>query len=66
MMKLRELRKQRNMTQQELADCLGIQRHLLSYYETGKITPKTGRSFEIANFFGVTLEELYEGEFDGD
>lgn len=52
------------MTQQELADKLGVTRQTIHAIETGKFNPSTKLALQIAKVFGVSLEEIFylEGE----
>ena len=52
------LRKLNHMSQEELAEKLGISRQTLSKYETGESIPDIERSKAIADAFGVSLDEL--------
>lgn len=54
--KLRILRKERRMTQQELADALGVKRATISNYEIGRRSPHLSELRRIAEFFGVGLD----------
>ena len=54
--KLRILRKERRLTQQELADKLNIKRATLSNYEIGRRSPHLSELRRIAEFFGVGLD----------
>lgn len=53
-----ELRKINNMTQEELAEKIGVSRQTLSKYETGESLPDIEKSMMIANTFGVSLDDL--------
>lgn len=53
-----ELRKYHNMSQEDLADKIGVSRQTLSKYETGESLPDIEKSMLIANTFGVTLDDL--------
>ncbi len=55
---LSRLRKERDMTQSELADKLNLTRQAISKYETGDSFPDVTILVEIANIFHVTLDEL--------
>jgi transcriptional regulator with XRE-family HTH domain len=57
-MRLITLRLERNITQKELADTLGIDKTLISQYEGEIIKPDYGTVQNLANFFGVTVEYL--------
>lgn len=54
--KLRILRKERRMTQQELADALDVKRATISNYEIGRRSPHLSELRRIAEFFGVGLD----------
>jgi transcriptional regulator with XRE-family HTH domain len=63
--KLRTLRKQRDMTLQELADVLGYVSHgHLSEIETGKRRPKVDFVLKIAQVFDVTMDQLLRDELE--
>lgn len=55
---IREIRKQKNMTQAELADKIGVKRTVLGRYENGIITPPLPRLKAIAEELGVSIECL--------
>ena len=56
--KLQELRKNRSMTQEELAEALFVSRTAISKWESGRGYPSIDSLKEIARFFGVTIDEL--------
>lgn len=53
--KLKTLRKGRKLTQQELADKLGITRATVSNYEVGRRSPHLSELQRFAEFYGVDL-----------
>lgn len=53
--KLKTLRKGKKMTQQELADSLGITRCSVSNYECGRRSPHISELQRYAEYFGVDL-----------
>lgn len=55
---IRFLRKQKGLTQEELAKNLDVTRSVIGAYEEGRAEPKLSTSENIANFFGVTLDQL--------
>ena len=55
---IREIRKQKNMTQAELADKVGIGRTLIAKYESGAITPPLPKLKAVAEGLGVNIECL--------
>ena len=60
--KLRELRKQENMSQEALAAKLGVSRQAVTKWETDKGLPDISNFMELSALFGVTVEELLSGE----
>jgi transcriptional regulator with XRE-family HTH domain len=54
--KLKTLRKGRKLTQQELADKLGITRCTVSNYEVGRRSPHISELKRFADYFGVGLD----------
>ena len=63
---LLELRKLNNMSQEELADKIGVSRQTLSKYETGESVPDIEKCKIIADVFGRSIDDLvsYEKESD--
>ena len=62
--KLREIRKARGMTQEQLAKVSGIHRITIARYETGKIDSTLQNAEKLANALCVTVDDLIgkEGE----
>lgn len=56
--KLREERKKRGMTQQEVADKIGINRGSYSNWENGKREPTLDNIIKLANILDVTVDYL--------
>ena len=56
------LRKLNHLSQEELAEKLGISRQTLSKYETGESVPDIEKCKAIADAFGVTLDDLVNYE----
>ena len=56
--KLQELRKNRSMTQEELAEALFVSRTAISKWESGRGYPSIDSLKEISKFFGVSIDEL--------
>ncbi len=56
--KISTLRKEENMTQMELADRLGISFQAVSNWERGNSMPDISKLPELAEIFGVTVDEL--------
>ena len=57
-----ELRKIHDMSQEELADIIGVSRQTLSKYETGESLPDIEKCKLIANAFGVSIDDLLNYE----
>ena len=53
-----ELRKIHDMSQEELADKIGVSRQTLSKYETGESLPDIEKCKLIADAFGVSIDDL--------
>ena len=60
--KLQELRKQRGLTQEELAEALYVSRTAISKWESGRGYPSIDSLKGIANYFSVTIDDLLSGE----
>ena len=60
--KLLELRKQKELTQAELAEILFVSRTAVSKWESGRGYPSIDSLKAIAKFFGITIDELLSGE----
>lgn len=58
---IKKLRKQQNLTQQELADKLGVSPKTISKWETGGGLPDISFLKRLSEIFNITIEELLEG-----
>lgn len=58
---LHYLRKRDKITQEELADRLGVSRQAVSKWETGEAYPETDKLITLCDMFGVSLDELVRG-----
>ena len=54
---LNKYRKQKGLSQEELAFRLGVSRQSVSKWESGQSTPELERIIEIADLFGISLDE---------
>ena len=59
---LKELRKERNITQEELAEKMGVSRRTVSRWETGMNMPDMDILIDISDFYGTDLREILDGE----
>ena len=58
--KIKELRKQHKLSQEELADAVGTTRQTITSIEVGKYTASLPLAYKIARFFGLTIEEVFD------
>ena len=56
--KIRECRKRKGLSQEELANKIGVKRAVVSKYETGKISPRIEIIQKISRVLGVPVHEL--------
>ena len=59
--KLQELRKKRNMTQEELAEALYVSRTAVSKWESGRGYPSIDSLKELSAFFQISIDDLLSG-----
>ena len=57
--RLREVRKSKKITQQEVADRLGIKRNTYSDWENGKTEPTFEILVKLADLFDISLDWLF-------
>ena len=55
---LKKLRKQNNLTQEDLANSLAVSRQAICMWERGKRTPKIPVVTKIAGIFGVSVDHV--------
>ena len=60
--RLFNLRKGRNLSQEELANIIGVSRQTISKWETGESTPDFDKILPICEFYGITSDELLSGK----
>ena len=58
--RIRELRRERRMSQAELADAVGTTRQTITSIEVGKYTASLPLAYKIARFFGLTIEDVFD------
>ncbi|WP_297990252.1 helix-turn-helix transcriptional regulator [Anoxybacillus sp.] len=54
------LRAERKMTQKDLAEKVGVSRQTIISIEKGNYTPSLVLAFEIANAFGVDINDVFQ------
>jgi putative transcriptional regulator len=59
---IKDLRARREMTQQELADRIGVTRQTVIAMEQDKYSPSLETAFKVALVFAVPLEECFQYE----
>ena len=57
--RIRELRRQQKVTQDELAKAVGVTRQTIISLEGGKYVASLGLAHKLAVFFGVTIEDIF-------
>lgn len=57
--RLRVLRAERQWSQQDLADQLGVSRQSVNAIETGKYDPSLPLAFRIADLFAMPIEDIF-------
>lgn len=60
--RVEELRKQHNLNQEDFARALRVSRQTISAIETGKYNPSLELAFDIANYFGESIESIFINE----
>ena len=60
--KILELRKKKHITQEELADNVGVSRQTISKWELGETSPDLKQSKELSKIFNVSLDELVDND----
>ncbi len=58
--RLRQLRKEKKMTQGLLSIKTGVSQETISRYETGKTTPPADMLIRLAEFFDISVDYLLE------
>jgi len=57
---LKEYRENKNMTQGQLAELVGVRRETIVHLENGKYNPSLKLAMDISRVFKVTVEDLFE------
>ena len=58
--RVRELRTQRQVSQQQLATAVGVSRQTINAIETGRYDPSLTLAVHLARHFGSTVEEVFD------
>ncbi len=59
--KIYELRKKKNMSQEDLASVLNVSRQTISKWETGESNPDFDKIVPLCNFFNISTDEFLKG-----
>ncbi|MGF0040521.1 helix-turn-helix transcriptional regulator [Peptoniphilaceae bacterium SGI.131] len=62
--RLEEIRKEKGITQEELANALEVSRQTVGSLENGRYNPSIMLAFKIARFFDLSIEEVFIYEED--
>ena len=63
--KLIMLRKQHNLSQEQVAEKLGVARQTISKWELGETTPEMDKLIIMSELYNITLDELIKEENEG-
>ena len=58
---LRELRKEKQLTQEQLAEVLSVSGRTVSRWETGSNMPDISLLVELSDFYDVSIPEIIDG-----
>ena len=58
--RIKELRKERKLSQEELADAVGTTRQTITSIEVGKYTASLPLAYKIARYFGLRIEDVFD------
>ena len=57
--KIKEFRKVKNLTQDDLAEYLGVTRKTINQIESGNVLPKIDVAYKLSIILGATVEQLF-------
>lgn len=61
---IKALRKERGLTQTQLAESLGVDQATVSKWEIGRAYPEAKYAIKLSDFFGVTVDYILNNEHD--
>ena len=65
--KIKELRKEKKISQEQLALAVGTTRQTITSIEVGKYTASLALAYKIARYFGLSIEDVFDfSEIDAD
>lgn len=59
---IRQLRKDKGITQCQLSAAVGVTQATLSYWESGKVSPRLSDLHKLAKVLGCSISDLFEEE----
>ena len=62
--KLYELRKKKGLSQEQLAEHLGVSRQAVSKWESGQSVPEYDKLIAVSRYYGISLDRLMKDEED--
>jgi putative transcriptional regulator len=57
--RIKEYRTKRNLTQERLAELVGVRRETIIFLEQGKYNPSLRLAYNVARVLGVQIDELF-------
>lgn len=57
--RVEQFRKEQGLSQEDFARAIRVSRQTVSSIETGRYNPSLDLAFDIADFFGKTIEEIF-------
>lgn len=58
--RVKELREERGLTQKQLGELVGVSRQAINAIEVNKFDPSIWLAYDLACFFKITIEELFD------
>ena len=58
--RIRDVRRERRISQEELARAVGTTRQTITSIEVGKYVASLPLAYKIAHYFGLTIEEVFD------
>lgn len=56
---IQQIRKSRNLTQEEVAELIGMDRVSIGYMEQGRRVPKLSTLYELAELYQIDMEDFF-------
>ena len=57
--RIEEIRKEKGIRQEDFAKSMGVSRQTISSLENGRYNPSIVLAYKIAQYFGMTIEEVF-------